>query len=386
MKTKINNLQFKVGLFIFLGLVIFFVFVFSKGKILGGRGYDIKVVYNYVGGLDPGAPVRVSGYKVGEVKNIELSMEQDSPRIIVTIRIKPEVRLGRHSRFMVRNYGIIGEKYLEIMSTGLKDKPLIEPNETVKGEDPLPLERFLNAGEDILKNLNTLLVSLNNITGDKQLKQEITNVISSANKTLTKASDTLDSFKLLASNWNNTSIEINKTIAEIKPGLTYLISNAGEVSSEINQIVTDNREKITNIVSGLERVTNEIEKDLPEMSIGLKKASETFVKTGENMNNFIEKIENQGFFADLISDTQIADEIKQTIKSLQQTSKEIDIAFLKLGYVSEQISSVISDIRSGKGTIGKLVAKDELYNQIFDMVQDLKAHPWKILFRGREKK
>jgi len=163
MKTKKLSIQFKVGLFIFLGLVIFFVFVFSQGKILRGRGYELKIVFTNVGGLDPGAPVRVSGFRVGEVKNIALSLEQDRPKIIVSIRINPEIRLGRQSKFTVRSYGIIGEKYMEILPTGLNDLPLIEPGETLKGEDPLPMERFLSTGEDILKNLDRLLVSLNKI-------------------------------------------------------------------------------------------------------------------------------------------------------------------------------------------------------------------------------
>lgn len=383
MKTGSFNLQFKVGLFIFLGLIIFFVFVFSQGKILRGKGYEIKVVYNYVGGLDPGAPVRLSGYRVGEVKSIGLVMEQDAPRIIVTISVKPDVRLGRHSRFMVRNYGIIGEKYLEILSTGLKDVPLIEPGETVKGEDPLPLERFLSAGEDILRNLNSLLVSLNKITEDENLKQDLKNIVKSANTTLTKASDTLDSFKVLASNWNKTSTHINETIADIKPDIVQIISSAKDSSTEINRIISGNSEKITHIISSLEKSTSDLEKNLPEISNGIKNLSETFTKTGEKISGLAEKIETQGLFADLISDTEIARDIKDTIKVLKQTSTDIDVAFVKLGYVSEQISSVLSDIRAGKGTIGKLVAKDELYNQIFEMVQDLKAHPWKILFRGR---
>ncbi|MCX7705851.1 MAG: MlaD family protein [bacterium] len=383
MKTRLISLQFKVGLFVFLGLIIFFVFVFSQGKILRGKGYEIKVVYNYVGGLDPGAPVRVSGYRVGEVKDIKLVMEQDSPRIIVTISIKPEVRLGRHSRFMVRNYGIIGEKYLEILSTGLKDIPLIEPGETVKGEDPLPMERFLSAGEDILKNLNNVLVSLNKITGDEKLKQELRNIVISANSTLLKASDTLDSFKLLASNWNNTSMQINETIAGIKPDLIQIVSNARNSSTEINQIISNNSEKIGNILSNLEKASSDMEKNLPEISQGIKNASDTFVKTGARIDGFVEKMETQGLFADLISDTEISKDIKDTISILKETSENINVAFIKLGYVSEQIQTVLSDIRGGKGTIGKLVAKDDLYNQIFDMVQDLKAHPWKILFRGR---
>lgn len=379
MKTKDFNLQFKVGLFIFLGLIIFFVFVFSQGKILRGKGYDIKVVYNYIGGLDPGAPVRVSGYRVGEVKNIELSMEQDRPRIIVTIRIKPEIRLGRHSRFMVRNYGIIGEKYMEILSTGLRDVPLISPGESVKGEDPLPLERFLSAGEDILKNLNSLLLSLNKITEDENLKSELKNVVTSANITLSKASNTFDNFSLLASNLNKTSTQINETIAEIRPDLKQIVMNVNTSAGAINNIIEKNSENIDRIISGLEKSTSELEKTLPE----IRNVGETFVKTGQQINGFFEKIETQGLFADLVSDTEIAREIRNTIASLKQTSRDLDIVFIKLGYASDQIYSVISDIRSGKGTIGKLVAKDDLYNQIFDMVQDLKAHPWKILFRGK---
>ncbi|MCM8825496.1 MAG: MlaD family protein [Candidatus Omnitrophica bacterium] len=385
MKNISSSLQFKVGLFIFLGLIIFFVFVFSQGKILRGKGYELKVVYNYVGGLDPGAPVRVSGFRVGEVKDIELSMEQDHPRVIVTIRIRPDIRLGRHSRFMVRNYGIIGEKYLEILSTGLKDVPLIEPGEFVQGEDPLPMERFLSAGEDILRNLNSLLVSLNNITSDETLKGEIKNIVSSTDDVLKKASRTLDSFNQFASSLNRTSEAINVTIAEIKPDLKKIVSNAGDSVLEINQILAKNSESINHIVSSLEKSTTELERTLPEISNRMKNAGDTFATTGERINDFIEKIESSSLFAELITDTEIAREIKDTIISLKQTSRNINNAFLKIDYASDQVSAVLSDIRSGKGTVGKLVMGDELYNQIFDMVQDLKAHPWKIFFRGKEK-
>ncbi|MCM8764250.1 MAG: hypothetical protein NC830_02640, partial [Candidatus Omnitrophica bacterium] len=102
-------------------------------------------------------------------------------------------------------------------------------------------------------------------------------------------------------------------------------------------------------------------------------------------NSFVEKMETQGLFAELITDTEIAKEIKDTIKNFKQSSADLNVAFIKLGYASDHISAVFSDIRSGKGTVGKLVMKDELYNQIFDMVQDLRAHPWKILFRGKDK-
>ncbi len=133
----------------------------------------------------------------------------------------------------------------------------------------------------------------------------------------------------------------------------------------------------------MKKTTSDLEKNLPEISTNIRKASDTFIIAGNRIDGLVEKLETQGLFADLISDTEISRDIKDTINKLKQTSENINIAFIKLGYVSEQIQAVLSDIRAGKGTIGKLVARDELYNQIFDMVQDLRANPWKILFRGR---
>ncbi|HOC02975.1 MAG: mce related protein [candidate division TA06 bacterium ADurb.Bin131] len=378
MKTKISDIQFKVGLFIFLGLVIFFVFIFSQGKFMRGRGYELKVVYNYVGGLDTGAPVRVSGYKVGEVKDIDLSIEQEKPKIVVTVRINPKIHLGRHSRFTVRNYGIIGEKYMEIMPTGLNDTPIIKPGERVIGEDPLPLERFLSTGEDILKNLNSILISINKVTQDENLKTQISQIIEGTKNLVLKTSDTVGSFNDLASTWDS-------AIAEIGPDLKDLISNVNSSSKEVNSILIDNRKKIDNIITNLDHTALELNRTIPIASEQIKNSGEAFIKTNNKITQLIEKTESQGLFADLITDTEIAREIKETIKGLKQTSTDLDISFAKLEYVSDQISSILSNIQEGKGTVGKLFMQDELYNEIFEMVQDLKAHPWKILFRGKEK-
>ncbi|HXK45742.1 MAG TPA: hypothetical protein PL060_07255, partial [bacterium] len=276
-----------------------------------------------------------------------------------------------------------GEKYMEIMSTGLKDVPLIEPGETLKGEDPLPLEKFLSAGEDILKNVNNLLVSLNNVTSDENLKKQLLQIVQGTNQVLLKASFAIDNINVLASNWNKTSLELNKTIAGIRPEISDLITSAKSASQEINKIVLSNSDRINNIISNLDQSTDKLEQTMLEVSTSIKNVSETFVKTGTKINNFVDKVENQGLVADLISDTEIVNDIKITMKNLKQTSLDLDIALTKLGYASEQLASILSDIRAGKGTVGKLVAKDDLYNQIFEMIQDLRAHPWKILFRGR---
>jgi len=42
---------------------------------------------------------------------------------------------------------------------------------------------------------------------------------------------------------------------------------------------------------------------------------------------------------------------------------------------------MLTDIRAGKGTAGKLLAKDELYADIRELVRDLRRNPWKVFWK-----
>ncbi len=61
------------------------------------------------------------------------------------------------------------------------------------------------------------------------------------------------------------------------------------------------------------------------------------------------------------------------------------IAQIKIDEISEHIASILEDIHKGEGTLGKFLYDDSLYNDLNYFVKDLKAHPWKLLFRSKEK-
>ncbi len=61
--------------------------------------------------------------------------------------------------------------------------------------------------------------------------------------------------------------------------------------------------------------------------------------------------------------------------------------------VMENLGGIISSIREGEGTVGKLVIDEELYDNLNAMVknlreltEDVKEHPWKLFRKGKEKK
>jgi phospholipid/cholesterol/gamma-HCH transport system substrate-binding protein len=54
--------------------------------------------------------------------------------------------------------------------------------------------------------------------------------------------------------------------------------------------------------------------------------------------------------------------------------------------LSLEMKGLVEDIKSQKGTVGKLLYDDSLYNKIEEFIDDLKRHPWKLLYKPRERR
>ena len=50
------------------------------------------------------------------------------------------------------------------------------------------------------------------------------------------------------------------------------------------------------------------------------------------------------------------------------------------------LNEILDRVEAGQGTVGKLLQDETLYNQMTDLMEDLKRNPWKLLHRPREKK
>jgi phospholipid/cholesterol/gamma-HCH transport system substrate-binding protein len=52
--------------------------------------------------------------------------------------------------------------------------------------------------------------------------------------------------------------------------------------------------------------------------------------------------------------------------------------------IADDIDALIVKIKSGEGTLGKLFSDDALYTELESLVLDLKQHPWKLFWKGKE--
>ncbi|MDD5568044.1 MAG: MlaD family protein [Candidatus Omnitrophica bacterium] len=153
-KTK---LEMKVGIFVFVGLVILVFFVLSIGGVkTWASGYKVNFIFSFVNGVKTGAPVRFAGVDSGVVKSIKIFHAPKSlaAKVRVTCWVNKNVSIPLDSKVWVNTLGLLGEKYIEIMPGNDYSKFLAE-GEDLAGEDPLPMNDIMKTAKNITDNLNT---------------------------------------------------------------------------------------------------------------------------------------------------------------------------------------------------------------------------------------
>src|SRR5213078_5346426 len=83
-----RGLEYKVGLLILASTGILVSFLFILGNYSLRSGFTIYLDYNYVGSLQAGAPVKLSGIKVGKVRAVELYGGRQDPAIGKRVQVR----------------------------------------------------------------------------------------------------------------------------------------------------------------------------------------------------------------------------------------------------------------------------------------------------------
>jgi len=163
-KTK---LEFKVGLFVFIGVVILAVFVLSIGGFkTWTSGYRLVFVFDFVNGVKHGAPVRFAGVDVGVVKQLKFYFDpqENKTKVKVGCWLKKDAKIPSDSTIWVNTLGLLGEKYIEIMPG--KDYTIcFAEGQEVKGVDPLAMHEVMRMANDIASDFKETMGKIKNGEG-----------------------------------------------------------------------------------------------------------------------------------------------------------------------------------------------------------------------------
>lgn len=135
--------KFLAGLFfiIGLGLIGLVIFIIGLDKGLTQPKFQVIVLFNEVGGLVEGSPIRLSGVNVGSVASIDFlsePIEDKSLKVTMNIFKKYELQFRKCSKISIKTEGVLGRKLIEISED--HTKKMFDVTKPIIGEDPLDVE------------------------------------------------------------------------------------------------------------------------------------------------------------------------------------------------------------------------------------------------------
>ena len=144
MKPIINK-EIIAGIFFVASLFFVIVAIFALGtKVgIGESKFYQYVLFNDIGGLKIGAPVRISGVIVGSVQNIEFvgKPAESGQRVKATLAIlsKYKKELDKYSLYTVKTEGLLGDKLIDIQRGPWGEPAQLTKRGFVIGQDDIDL-------------------------------------------------------------------------------------------------------------------------------------------------------------------------------------------------------------------------------------------------------
>ncbi len=339
-----RGLEFKDGLLILVSSAILVAFIFILGNFSLRSGFNIYVDYDYVGSLQAGAPVKVSGIKVGKVQAVDFWGGKEDPKlgkrvqVRVNVWIEDRVRdsIRSDAEFFINTAGVLGEQYLEIVPGRDFDKPPIAPLAVIHGapavHDPPRTDLVVARLYEVLDGVAAVL------------------------------RDDRDAIK-------------------------NLLANSANAVKEANQILVDNRGAIGELITSGAALAKEAKVTLVKVNNGLgdgravatliSDASGTMRAAQSTMSTLTPSA--QALMTDATRVTNIITE-QRIDKAIDAADKAASAAG-KAGGLIDNVNGMVTDLRAGKGTAGALLAKDDIYADLRELIRDLKRNPWKFFWK-----
>lgn len=128
--------------FVVVVIAITFSVSFSNwgDRFSGNNSYDLHSIFEEIGNLRIGSPVKMSGVLVGRVRKITLNSEYQAE---VTFMVKNEVKIPEDSSVKIVTQGILGGNYLSL-TPGLASQFLRPHSLIAKSYSAFIMENFID--------------------------------------------------------------------------------------------------------------------------------------------------------------------------------------------------------------------------------------------------
>lgn len=172
---SIDNKEIVAGIFFVVSLFFIIIAIFSLGAKtgIGESKFYQHVLFNDIGGLKVGAPVRISGVTVGSVVDIEFVKRdvKSEQRVEVTLSIlsKYKEEQDKYSLYTVKTEGLLGDKLIDIQKGNSVNAEQLTKKGYAVGQDALDLYNLADDFSRTTRYFNYLSSKMGKLVDELQL-------------------------------------------------------------------------------------------------------------------------------------------------------------------------------------------------------------------------
>jgi len=312
-----GTIETRVGVFVLIAFAVFGYMGFKIGAFRFDRGnYTSYVLYfNDISGLSRKAAVKIAGVKIGWVEELKLIPDQ---MMIAQARVMvaTEYPLYQNAQAMVRQDGLLGPKYIEIIPGNCLLQKLEEGATLSQGGiDPVDIDTLIREFKDIATNVKEVSQSIKEVIagpeGREQLKMFMGNLEHAAEKFATMSTVLERSFVQNEENIN-AFLEIGVTFK----GLSERLESGLLPSFQdgIEKIATVFDRDFGRIATRVESTSEVLEEIVGQARDGLR-----------NISSVAEKIdEGKGLIGKLINEDETYRDLKVAVSGFKNYVSKLD--------------------------------------------------------------
>jgi phospholipid/cholesterol/gamma-HCH transport system substrate-binding protein len=325
---KVFTLQSKaetiVGAFILVALILFFYLSFFLGFFRFDKlKYHTYIVYfSDASGLEKKTDVKIAGVKVGWLEQVEL-IPESACHARASIMIQKEFILHNDSRVFVRQDGVLGTKYLEVIP-GSPDEPMLLPGQTLASPG-----RSSVAMDDILFRVRDIAADVQEMT--HSLKENF-RIADSTGELKTM----FQHFQLAAEKIASISQTLDRTLSVNEQNINGILTDLKEFASGL-------KNNFPSLQTNLAHVSEAIDKDISRLTDKFEATAQAFEDAAfqardgfKNISAVAGKInDGQGMLGKLINEDETYRDLKVTIQGLKTYFNKMDSVSVVLDSHSE---------------------------------------------------
>jgi len=271
--------EFKVGLLAIATIIA--VVVMSLKVTSNQSGFGQYVTYRTIvkdaSGIFPKTPIKVAGINAGRIASIELQ----GNTALITFEILKQIQVTKNSKLRIKSVGFLGDKYIEIFVGDSRE--LLSKYDFIDSEEAAGLENLIKDTSEVLADVKLIV---------RSLKDSISPTGEAS------------------------------PIKKILDDVTELVANTKEVTASLRRVMTVNEEKLNAIADNLEAFSSDLAYQVDKTN---------------------------------------GDSAMSDIKEILGNTKKL----------TADMGSIVSDLKLGKGTLGKMLVEDEIADQVKDTLSSV---------------